>query len=313
MTKSSKITLCVLLLIIYHNILGLYWIDLIRFLNCGYITQMVLSQVFMFILPAAVYFLISRENIIETLKLKPLAFKNIILILIISIFIQPFMSLLSFITMLFFPNNVSELMDALDFIPLYQMVIAIGVAPAICEEIFFRGVVFSGYKNVTPVKACLMTGLLFGIMHMDGQQFLYAFAMGSVFCYFVYETGSIFASMLSHFFINSSQVALGRILSILASYSEEAVTSEIPDITYSVFSQFISLSIAVAVVAPIVIVCFWALHEVNKNSKKTVLSTNTEIFNDYFEVTQQKKERVINIPFILILIIYVCVIAYPYF
>ena len=42
--------------------------------------------------------------------------------------------------------------------------------PAITEEITIRGVVLAGYDDENIFVSAVVTGLFFGIMHLDGQR-----------------------------------------------------------------------------------------------------------------------------------------------
>ncbi|MCC0650720.1 ABC transporter permease subunit/CPBP intramembrane protease [Clostridioides sp. ZZV15-6598] len=91
----------------------------------------------------------------------------------------------------------------------------IGLLPAICEEIFFRGFIFSAFsksKNgVKSVKlAIICSGVLFGIMHMDFIRIIPTSILGIIFAYSVYKSGSIFVSMLLHFLNNSVAVIVSH-------------------------------------------------------------------------------------------------------
>ncbi|MCC0720693.1 ABC transporter permease subunit/CPBP intramembrane protease [Clostridioides sp. ZZV14-6105] len=91
----------------------------------------------------------------------------------------------------------------------------IGLLPAICEEIFFRGFIFSAFsksKNgVKSVKlAIICSGVLFGIMHMDFIRIIPTSILGIIFAYSVYKSGSIFVSMLLHFLNNSVAVIVNH-------------------------------------------------------------------------------------------------------
>ena len=63
--------------------------------------------------------------------------------------------------------------------------------------------------------ACIASGLLFGIMHLDPQQFLYATALGFVLALVVRITDSIFASVIMHFIINGTSITVQKVVSFL--------------------------------------------------------------------------------------------------
>ena len=165
---------------------------------------------------------IKKIPLTHIIPIKKLRLKNAILIILISIAVQPILSLMSVISGMTFKNNVSEMMYEnlqYGYIP---MIIGVAVMPAICEELIFRGIILSGYKRAGIGKAAIVTGLFFAIAHLNEQQFIYAMFMGVLFAYFVYYTNSIFSSMLSHFVINASQITALYISNILYPQQAEA-------------------------------------------------------------------------------------------
>ena len=98
---------------------------------------------------------------------------------------------------------------------LILFLLAIALLPAICEEMFFRGFIFSSFskskdKNKSIKLAIICSGVLFGIMHMDFIRIIPTSILGIIFAYSVYKSGSIFVSMLLHFLNNSVAVVLNH-------------------------------------------------------------------------------------------------------
>ena len=179
-------------------------------MNISFNVVIISSQIISFVIPFFIYIRIKRCRIRDMLEFKRISFINIVLIILLMLFVQPMMMLMSAISTLFFPNNVSTVMELLftGYLPL--LILTIAVTPAICEEIIFRGIISSGYKKVDLKTAAVINGLLFGIMHRDPQQFLYAFILGSVFYLLLHYTRSVWAPILAHFVINASQATLGH-------------------------------------------------------------------------------------------------------
>lgn len=99
--------------------------------------------------------------------------------------------------------------------------LVIGIAPAICEELLFRGYLFSSLrKKVKPAAAIVISSLLFGIYHFNLFQSSYAFLLGMVIAYTVYCTGSLLCGCFIHFVCNS--------LSVVLTYFEEPLTEALP-------------------------------------------------------------------------------------
>jgi len=140
---------------------------------------------------------------------RPLGIVNILLVMALSLLLQPFMMLFSAIASIFLPNPVTGLISDLALLPIPAALIIVALTPAICEELVFRGFIQSKYENQPIAVAAVMNGLFFGMIHMNLHQFAYAFAMGIVFAYMVYFTRSVYSAILAHFIVNATQYLLG--------------------------------------------------------------------------------------------------------
>lgn len=184
---------------------------------------LVLPQLLLLIVPTIIYFIITKQPVKDTLKLNKISSKTVLIVIVIGLLAQPIAMFLSLITQFVFPNRISQVVASLNDIPFIIRLGVVALTPAICEEITMRGVVLSGYKNISIRKSAIMTGLFFGMLHLDGNQLLYAFAIGIIFAYLVRITNSIFASMLCHFTINGTQVAMSELSTRLMKLSGQQV------------------------------------------------------------------------------------------
>ncbi len=76
------------------------------------------------------------------------------------------------------------------------------VVPGFCEEFLFRGAILTNCLPFGRSKAILISALLFGLMHQNAEQILYAFLAG-ILLGIVYErTGSIWNCVFLHLFNN---------------------------------------------------------------------------------------------------------------
>lgn len=75
--------------------------------------------------------------------------------------------------------------------------------PGICEEFCHRGLLVNGYKQIGIKKTIFLVGLLFGLMHLNVEQFFYATVIGMFLTFLVYLTDSIIPSIIIHFLNNA--------------------------------------------------------------------------------------------------------------
>jgi len=171
---------------------------------------LIFSQVVGLLLPLFIWLAIKKDTFKRNMPNRPLGVANFFLVIGLGIFAQPAMMILSFVTSLFFPNVATELIGEFAAQPFWLMILAVAVTPGIIEELLFRGYIQTNTPKTTVFKIALLNGLLFAIIHMSPQQFLYAFAMGMLLAYMVYYTKNIWAGIIPHFIMNASQVSLGR-------------------------------------------------------------------------------------------------------
>lgn len=84
----------------------------------------------------------------------------------------------------------------------------LAVMPAIGEEIFMRGTVFSGLATRDIWFGVLMSGLFFSLMHANPVQTVHQFGLGTVLAIVVALSGSVWAGVIIHFFNNFISLTL---------------------------------------------------------------------------------------------------------
>ena len=94
------------------------------------------------------------------------------------------------------------------------------VPPAIIEEFTMRGVAMQPLRKYGDKFAIVMTALVFGLMHRNAVQGIFAFIAGLVFGFITISTNSIWPAVIVHALNNSFSV----LLNVLNETSEEAAT-----------------------------------------------------------------------------------------
>jgi sodium transport system permease protein len=82
--------------------------------------------------------------------------------------------------------------------PLWQVWLVLAITPALCEELLFRGLFFSGLRRLGPWKAILISALLFGLTHASIYRMLPTMGLGLLLGYVVWRSRSLYCSMLMH-------------------------------------------------------------------------------------------------------------------
>lgn len=189
-----------LFFILGSTILGLL---LTKFLPLPSDWANIIMQFLVFIPMLVIYVKTEKVSPKECFSLRPLSWKNALICLGIAYCSLPFISMIVVLTSHLQPNLAEEAMNELKGSSFLSILFLIAVQPAFFEEMLFRGAALYGYRSLGPKKALLMSALMFAMLHMNLQQALYAFLLGSIFAFMVQRTGSIFASMLPHFLINA--------------------------------------------------------------------------------------------------------------
>ena len=170
------------------------------------VAAIIFSQVIL-AFPAVIYMVVRRLPYAGTVRLKKMKFADMLLTLLFGILVQPVITLISALSMVFAKNVTgASILQVAERVPFLVCILLVAVLPAVMEETVYRGVFYNEYSKINPVKAALLSGLMFGVMHGNINQFCYAAAMGIIFALLVEATGSVLSTMLVHFWTNASSV-----------------------------------------------------------------------------------------------------------
>ncbi len=167
--------------------------------------NLLISQM-LIIIPAVLYMKKSRKSLKKLLAGKRLSGWAVVCLVVFIFAAEPLMMFLNYVSSLLFGNAVAGLSEELLSLPTITNVLFIAVMPAVVEETVFRGIFYQGYRRHGFWKAALISGLFFGLMHMNWNQFSYGFVLGILFAFLIEATGNIRAAMIVHFGINFESV-----------------------------------------------------------------------------------------------------------
>lgn len=182
-----------------------------------------IQQLLLFGAPALIYAYLADPSPTSYLGFKK---KNPLLhpfmILAIAVLLIPFISsmggLIKLIDLGTFANKLQEgkdnyissyLKDS-SFMGMLLNLFLMALVPAICEELFFRGMIMKILLNINknPWLAFILTSLFFAVLHSSVYDFLPVFSASMLLCSIYYFTGNILNAILIHFLNNSLQVLI---------------------------------------------------------------------------------------------------------
>jgi sodium transport system permease protein len=112
------------------------------------------------------------------------------------------------------PEGAAELFKTMSDpnMSLLLPLLAFAAAPAVCEELAFRGFILSGMQHSgRPWLPIVMSSVMFGVVHMISQQVFNAMLLGLVLGLLAVRSRSLLPGILFHFLFNGAQVLLARL------------------------------------------------------------------------------------------------------
>lgn len=267
---------------------------------------LVCNHIIIFIIPAIIYVIVTKCNIVQTFRFKLLPFKDLIFVIVLGFLCVPIMNFFGLISGFFFENNIGNLMTSISSTPYIILMGIIAVMPAITEEITLRGVVLSGYSGKSRFKAAVVIGLFFGIFHLDANQLLYATVLGFLLAYAVRVTGSIYASMIMHFIINGTSVTLQKLMSFI-SPSQIENTGQVSLKALPVGEKLALLQGGLIIFIVASVLAFLVIKKLDKLGKRrgVIEIINPDGYRSVSGELTETTERIIDWPFIVTVVIYV--------
>lgn len=304
--KSIKKTNIYYMALIIFYLLAAFLVSLFPIKNINVNFSLLLGEVIILI-PTLVYLAISKFKPIRLLQIKPISISNILIIILLTYLCMPLLSLLNYISMFFVHSKVTDMFQVAGTNPLGLNLLLIAVVPAVVEELVFRGILFHSYRRNNILRAGILSAFLFGLMHLNVNQFLYAFAMGIIFAFVIEATGSIFSSMLMHFVINANSVIAYYMYGQIKEMAGDELTKQITDIQ-SDFAVGTTVSLVVMALIGLILaalVYYWLCYR-----NGTVAHIKNILWKPGRKVLDLEYGKIFSIPLIIGIIICICYIIY---
>ena len=161
------------------------------------------------LLPAIAAVLYSGERLSVLAPMHKIKVSTFFLTLLYVITLFPVVAFVNTISMFFVENTVTALSDEIVQMPMWMMILSIGVFGPFVEEFVFRGVLLQSFQRTGRIiGSIVLSSVMFGMMHMNFNQFGYGAVMGAMFALLFEATGSVLAPFIAHAFFNSIEVVM---------------------------------------------------------------------------------------------------------
>ena len=253
------------------------------------IVNILLSEA-MLIVPTFFMLLFGKEKVTEVLSIRKMKLSTVCGVVAFTMAASPLITLVNLASQLFVENTVTSSSE--QFLSLHPLLLVffVGILAPVCEEVVFRGAIFSGFKKEGNIfKAVFASGLLFGLLHMNINQASYAFVIGVLLGFLVEATGSIFSSILFHVLINSSNA-------IMMIISDSVLNAEVMDnareiVTMGTLLNMMGVYLVLAVIGTTIAICL--LVWMSKNEGREMFLTKA------WTDRKQKTGKIISVPYII--------------
>lgn len=190
------------------SVAGIFALGYLGILQNDWLSSFLIQIVVMFALPMLMYTLIVSKSFKKTFK--DTGFKKIsgrmiatafllgiILYLINNFVANVFSGIISFFG---YESLSSTKTIQLNYSLLLKEFLLSAILPAICEEFLHRGILlFSGKKTGNTRYALIISSILFGLIHLNINQFFYAAILGYLMGYVTIISDSIYPAIIIHF------------------------------------------------------------------------------------------------------------------
>jgi len=187
-------------------VLGMFLLSRFIHLELGMAEVLFLTECFFWI-PCVIFLVATKTNPITFLRFKKIKISTVFKVVLYTLLLFPVTSFLNSLTLLFTDNALMEISTEVLAMPFVITFLLMAVYGPFVEEIAFRGMLFHSYKKSgNTIKAILLSSFLFGLAHLNVNQFAYALVIGLFMALLVEATGSIWSSILFHIIFNGISI-----------------------------------------------------------------------------------------------------------
>lgn len=178
------------------------------------------------------------------------SFKNIGYIIVMGVLGQYASNLIATLTGVLIPSAMDSYEDLAQNFDLSTaspvlMILAVCIVGPIAEELVFRGMIFGKLRRAFSFwPAAIISGIMFGVFHMNIMQGVYASVLGVLLAYVYEKTQTIFGSIFFHIVFNASSYITDFVNSGIQSVVPSETVYSAGLILFSILSGIIVILLA---------------------------------------------------------------------
>lgn len=176
--------------------------------------------------------------------------KNIGYIIVMGVLGQYASNLIATLTGVLIPSAMDSYEDLAQNFDLSTaspvlMILAVCIVGPIAEELVFRGMIFGKLRRAFSFwPAAIISGIMFGVFHMNIMQGVYASVLGVLLAYVYEKTQTIFGSIFFHIVFNASSYITDFVNSGIQSVAPSETVYSAGLILFSILSGIIVILLA---------------------------------------------------------------------
>lgn len=226
------------------------------------------------LIPMIPYIIANKSNFKERFGFNKIRIKTLFLCFILVIDIWPIIACCNLISQFFVPNVVVRSQEAFSKANPIILFISMTIFGPFVEELCFRGFFFNGYKKITSlIKAACLSSLMFALIHMNINQFCYAFVIGIFLALAKYYSKSIYSSFFMHFVIN-----LPTVLFMVKSKNTEIESISVFEMNLNIKLMLLIIFLIISVFS--VLISIPIFNGIKKSEEREDEEKNTRLQNE---------------------------------
>lgn len=289
---TKKINLMLLASNVIYAVFSVIIYIFFPFASLGIISSLLLGQLIIFI-PAVVTLVLGKHNLKEIFPFHKIRISTVLLIIVFTYLMIPLTTFLNSLSMLFTDNTISLISGSVLKLPFLLVVFLMGILGPMNEELTYRGMVYSTYKGTGKLfGAAILSALMFGMMHMNYNQAIYAFVLGILLVLIREATGNMWAPIIMHMVFNINSVVL------LFLVNGSGVSSEMANVSFTneTLIPVICVYAVIALLTTVAGICL--LFFIAKREGR-----EQDIKNQFKIVKNKDSKRIFTIPLVLTIIV----------